>query len=192
MKVHTYLISEVASKLLRDSAIDLAKRGYQVFPLHTTNDGNCTCSKAACPSPGKHPRIKAWKEKASSDPAIVDSFWAKFPDANIGIATGQKSGVVVLDIDGETGEATLKGLAEAHGGLAETLTAITGRGRHLYFKGPNTPIGNAVGKLGPGLDIRGKVATLSLRLPCIAVERPTAGWMPVPPRPRYPTGSYSC
>lgn len=102
-----------------------------MFSVSGMKDGLCACDNPACRSPGKHPCIKAWQEKASSDPIVVDRFWTQFPDANIGIATGQDSGVVVIDIDGEPGEATLKDLAEAHGGLQETLTATTGRGRHL-------------------------------------------------------------
>jgi hypothetical protein len=60
----------------------------------------------------------------------------QWPDASIGLATGQSSGVVVLDIDGAEGEATLKALEEQYGPLPETLSVTTGRGRHLYFEVP--------------------------------------------------------
>jgi uncharacterized protein YdaU (DUF1376 family) len=153
--VHTPVVSDIGAALLRYSAVELAKQGYRVFPLHISSNGKCSCGNPACPSPGKHPRINGWREKASSDPIIVDTFWARFPDSNIGIATGQGSDVVVLDVDGEIGEATLKSLAEAHGGLPDTLTVLTGRGKHLYFKAPGTRLGNRVGTLGPGVDIRG-------------------------------------
>ena len=124
------------SDSLSDAAVQLAQQGYRVFPLHGIVSGKCTCRKANCTSPGKHPRIKQWQSEASSDPGVIAAFWKQWPDANIGLATGKASGVFVLDIDGSAGEAALKVLEERHGSLPPTLTAATGRGRHLYFEVP--------------------------------------------------------
>jgi uncharacterized protein YdaU (DUF1376 family) len=156
MKLETKLVTELKGSSLRSSAVEVANRGYRVFTVCGIKGEYCACGNPACRSPGKHPSIKDWQQKASSDPIVVDRFWTQLPDANIGVATGQESGVVVLDIDGQEGEATLKRLIETHGELPGTLTATTGRGRHLYFQAPDIPIRNGVGKLGPGLDIRGE------------------------------------
>jgi hypothetical protein len=118
-----------------DHAVGFAQKGLRVFPLHGIRSGQCTCGKEQCSSPGKHPRILQWQEKASSDPAVVAALWKKWPDANVGLVTGES--VVVLDVDGSEGEASLKALTDIHGELPETLTVITGRGRHLYFEVPN-------------------------------------------------------
>jgi len=84
--------------------------------------------------------------------------------ANIGIATGPASGILVLDIDGERGRDSLRDLLSQHR-LKKTLIAITGRvddggkqsGWHLYFKYPTgSSIGNSLGPLGDGIDVRGR------------------------------------
>jgi hypothetical protein len=142
-------------KELRTRAVELAGEGRLVFQCHGIEDGHCTCGVPDCSSLGKHPLESGWQKKATCDPALVDSYWERCPNTNIGIRTGKAAGVVVLDIDGEAGEATLKTLIERYGPLPETLIAITGRGRHLYFKVPAEPIRNGVACLGPGVDIRG-------------------------------------
>ena len=54
-----------------------------------------------------------------------------------------------------TGRAALAELERAHAPLPTTLTAATGRGRHLYFDAGQHRIRNSAGRLGPGLDVRG-------------------------------------
>ena len=46
---------ETENKLVAD-ALRYARSGFQVFPLHAVKDGRCTCAKADCKSPAKHPR----------------------------------------------------------------------------------------------------------------------------------------
>jgi hypothetical protein len=71
--------------------------------------------------------------------------------------TGPISGVFVLDVDGNPGKAALKMYQQQGWELPETLTARTGRGRHLYFQWPvGQTIRNSAGKLADGLDIRGE------------------------------------
>ena len=79
------------------------------------------------------------------------------PDANIAVATGRRSGVVVIDVDddhGKSGSATLAGLERKHGRLPDTLTCVTGGGRHLYFAYPGCHVGSTSGVVGDGLDVR--------------------------------------
>lgn len=70
---------------------------------------------------------------ATKDLATIADWWRKWPAANVGIATGEPSGVWVLDVDGAEGEAALLELQANHGILPEVLEARTKRGRHLYF-----------------------------------------------------------
>ncbi len=114
------------------------------------------CRLAVFPlKPGdKAPATKRGFKNATNDASIVDSWWRDCPDQNIGIATGKTSGVWVLDVDGEEGEASLARLVAEHGPLPETVEAITGKGRHIYFRYVEG-IGCTAGSIGLGIDTRG-------------------------------------
>ena len=79
-------------------ALQYGLRGWPVLALHTIKDGVCTCSKrTACGSPGKHPRTQHGVKDASTDTKIIADWWTRWPDANLGIATGAKSGSLSRD-----------------------------------------------------------------------------------------------
>jgi Bifunctional DNA primase/polymerase, N-terminal len=127
--------------------------GFPVVPLHTPRPGGCSCRAGrACPDPGKHPRLKRWRELASTDPAEVRAWWQRWPAANVGLATGVRFDV--LDVDGPGGEAELRGLIQAgvvpRGG---PLARTGGGGWHALFQ--PTGLGNR-GGFCPGLDWRGR------------------------------------
>ena len=71
------------------------------------------------------------------------------------MATGAISGVFVIDVDGPDAEAELRRLEQMHGQLPPTVESITGRGRHAFFKMPRSQVRNSVGKIAPGVDVRG-------------------------------------
>jgi hypothetical protein len=91
---------------------------------------------------------------ATTDPESIVSWWRAVPEANIGVATGGRSGFWVLDIDGDDGEESLLDLIREHGPLPETVEQLTGGGgRHLLFA--HVPdIGNRAA-VRPGIDVRG-------------------------------------
>ena len=133
-----------------------AKAGLLVLPLYEMRNGVCSCRNSECFSPGKHPRLKHGVKQASSDLASIDQWWAQWPDANVGIATGHIVCVLDVDLD-KDGDKSLRWLEVAHGRLPKTWTAVTGGGgRHFFFKMPDEELRNAV-KLWkrPGLDFRG-------------------------------------
>ena len=136
-----------------DSALALASVGYRVIPAHGVIGGNCTCKKGPqCPSAGKHPAITHWQSKATNDPVQITEWWLKNGIFNPAIATGQ--GLVVLDVDGEAGKASLKKLEDRYGPLPITRTVTTGGdGKHYHFS-CTQPVSNSAGTLGEGLDIR--------------------------------------
>lgn len=136
-----------------DAALAYGRMGWRVFPLHTIVDGACSCDKANCTSPGKHPRTKAGFKDASDDATDIERWWRRWPNSNIGIATG--SGLVVIDVDGFAGAQELKALVEANERLPPTLAAETGRGLHLVFK--STPDGPEVRSSARGnVHVRGE------------------------------------
>lgn len=131
------------------AALELAAAGYKVFPCHTPRAaGHCSCARADCESPGKHPRNANGCTGATTDPNQIRDWWGKWSDANIAIATG--SNLVVLDVDPD------KGGTSNGRDLPETIRSVTGSGgEHWYMQGDGERVPNSVELVGPGLDIRG-------------------------------------
>ncbi|MBC8422882.1 bifunctional DNA primase/polymerase [bacterium] len=140
-----------------DFALLYAGLGWRVFPLHSMQDGACSCGNTSCTSPGKHPRTKRGCKDATTDERRIRAWWKRWPDANVAIATGQGSGLVVIDVDprhgGDDSWETLQHELE----LPATWEVRTGGGGvHAYFSYPEgaaITIGASV--LGPGVDHRG-------------------------------------
>jgi hypothetical protein len=100
---------------------------------------------------GKTPLTTHGLKDATLDIPTINAWWGRRPDANIGIATGAASNVVVLDIDGREGEESLKAFPPFRLGWSVN----TPRGMHFYFSHPGHEVRNSAGKLGVGLDVRG-------------------------------------
>jgi hypothetical protein len=117
------ILSPRAAKLsaLGHGAIELARAGAAVFP---------------CKPRGKEPLVEGGFKAATRDEAQIRQWWTRWPSANIGVATGRASGLIVVDVDGEEGEASLAEMVAARGALPATAESKTGRGRHLYFVYP--------------------------------------------------------
>lgn len=120
---------------------------------HVISFERCSCADPECKSPGKHPLHKDWQKLATSDPTLILAGFARHPNANFGIATGMASGVVVLDVDGPEGEASLAELEAKHGALPRAPQVVTSRGRHIYFAAGSIPLRNRAGKAGHGLGV---------------------------------------
>lgn len=122
-----------------EHALFYAEHGWSVFPLKA-ND--------------KTPTVK-WADVCTTEANMIKGWWEFAPASNIGIATGKKSGITVLDVDAShDGYETLAALIEQYGGLPETPVAKTGGGgEHIFFKYAEGTR-NSAGKLGRGLDIR--------------------------------------
>jgi hypothetical protein len=72
-----------------------ASLGWPVFPVHSIENGVCTCRKGRnCGSPGKHPRTKKGFKAVTTDKTKIHRWWKDHPESNIGIATGKVSGLV--------------------------------------------------------------------------------------------------
>jgi len=106
------------------------------------------------PCKGKRPLTDHGYKDASTDASSIGQAWTRNPDANVGLVTGS---VIVVDVDGPEGAKSLEALEAQHGPLPPTLSASTGRGVHRYYRCPEAvTIGNSAGKLGTGVDVRGK------------------------------------
>ena len=141
---------------LEASALQYARLGWAVFPLHSTKHGKCTCGRVSCSSPGKHPRTMNGVKDATKNVDVIRGWWKKWPEANIGLATGVDSGRVVVDVDvkkSKRGDLSLQKLVEAHGGLPETLQAQTpSGGYHFVFQAPTCKMASPM-NVREGIDI---------------------------------------
>jgi len=117
-------------------------RGWSVLPLVARD---------------KRPLV-VWEPLQSSRPSAeqVSNWFSRWPDANIGIVTGEISNLIVLDIDPKHGgDISLDHFERRFGRLPATIEAATGGGgRHFYFAHPGGFIRNRIG-LAQGIDVRG-------------------------------------
>jgi hypothetical protein len=151
------------STIIVDHAISYADRGLSVLPLHRPLEDkdtfSCSCGKSNCSSPAKHPvahLAPAGVHSATTDPYLIRD-WFDYP-WNLGIATGAKSGIVVLDIDPRhQGDESLADLERRHGRLPDTRRFRTGGGgEHILFRHSGAIVPNSAGKIASGIDIRGE------------------------------------
>lgn len=133
-----------------------ARAGLAVFPVHSVIGGRCTCGRADCASPGKHPLTARGFHDATTDDEQVALWWTRWPDANVGIATGAVSRLVVLDVDPRHGgDESLAALCDEFAPLPPTHTIRTGGGGvHYYFRHPGVDVPSRNGHVGAGLDIK--------------------------------------
>jgi hypothetical protein len=125
---------------------------------HRSARGYAKLGLPACPVLGKAPAYcdsHGWGD-ATDDYDDLDRLFLTRRHTGVGIATGQRSGVWVLDIDGPAGLASIRDLIAHHGRLPRGPVARTGGGGwHLWFRWSSEceRLRNRVAFL-PGLDVR--------------------------------------
>ena len=133
-----------------------AERGWPVLPLWwPLPSGACACGRPDCSNPGKHPLTRHGLHDATADPAMIRRWWAHWPQANVGIRTGASSDLLVVDVDGQAGMASLRALRREHDPFPAAWVRTGSEGWHAYLRQPDRQrVPNSVGRLGPGLDVR--------------------------------------
>lgn len=115
--------------------------GWNIFPIKPNQ---------------KEPPLIKWRIESSNDPSQIKRWWAKWPDANIGLDCG-KSGIVVIDVDKRnSGLSNWQAICEEHDIDTNTLQTITpSGGLHIFYKAPE---GVKITNYSPwkdlGIDIR--------------------------------------
>lgn len=112
---------------LKEAAIEYAQQGLAVFPLIPRD---------------KRPLTANGFKDATTDISKIEEWWTINPSANVGIATGDVSGglvVVDMDIDDEEAkdgyQSFVKWMNDNYVILPDTWLSITGRGGyHMMFK----------------------------------------------------------
>lgn len=119
----------------RAAALGYARRGWPVLPLWWAEEGDCACGGTDCGSPGKHPLgtlVPHGVKEATTDAETIRQWWRRYPRANVGVATGPVSGLLVVDLDPRHGGHP----DQLPGPVPRTPTVRTGGGWHLYLAWP--------------------------------------------------------
>lgn len=152
-----------------------ASMGWHVFPQHyplarweqREFNSVCSCRDPNCRKPGKHPMAKTHDghvmvrggfNGATTDSDEIRRWVRNDPRINVGVTTGLRSGIVVVDFDRAQGKKDMAELEELHPGWMEGApTVITGNGVHVYFAHPGAEyrIPSIDKVLRPGTDIKG-------------------------------------
>lgn len=103
------------------AAIEYAKHGWLVLP---------------CVPGEKRPLTKNGVYDATTDEGRIREWWAKWPQANVAVACGEKSGITVVDIDVDEQEGLdeRKNLAELADTPATLIQQTPRGGYHLFYK----------------------------------------------------------
>jgi hypothetical protein len=124
------------SNPFRAAALDYAKRGWPVLPLHPRD---------------KAPNrllVPHGLNDATTELTRIEAWWRRVPEANVGIRTGV--GLDVIDLDGDTARRAF--VASTQKDLTPGLLVRTGRGWHLWFASSGLPTRAGVIE---GVDVRG-------------------------------------
>ncbi|BCL82132.1 bifunctional DNA primase/polymerase [Ktedonobacteria bacterium brp13] len=148
MRVTYSLPTRDYSLSLLYAALDYARKGYRVFPLHScTTNGRCTCGQRSCRRPGLHPLIPGLS-LATTDPVTIARWWHQYEFANVGLATGD--GLLVIEVDPRQG-GDLEAFMQFYV-VPDTAIARTSEGCwQLYFTyNPAFVLRATIDKFGPG------------------------------------------
>lgn len=132
-------------------ALSYAHAGYPVFPCRPrTETVNGRLLK------DKSPYTQHGFRDASTDEKTIRTWWEQWPDAMIGLPTGDGLCVVDLDVDRDTGEPVGAESAKSLGWSELLRSGLHARtpsgGWHAYFSG-DLPCNSE--KIGPKIDTRG-------------------------------------
>jgi putative DNA primase/helicase len=130
------------------AALAYVRAGLRVFPLGVRSKK--PMRSTADGGRGVH--------DATVDAAVVASWWAAESRANIGIACGPESDLLIIDVDGPVGSEELAALERQHAPLPPTRQVTSGRddgGTHYWFRWP-PGVESVRGKLGKKIDVLGR------------------------------------
>ena len=125
-------------------ALAFAEAGIAIIPVRLFREGDRL---------RKRPHIKEWRQRASTDAAVVAEWWREFPAAVSGIVL-EHYGLVVVDCDRHVGHAdgvaAFKSLGEFP---PHPIVRTPSGGEHHYFLQPEPSI--AAGSFADGIDLLG-------------------------------------
>jgi hypothetical protein len=141
----------------RDAALALSDAGFHIFPVRVFPESGRRGILV------KRPALTGWQSLATTDTTRIAEWWDTITGGGIivpGICLGVAD-LLLLDLDrhpgGADGVAAFRGLAAPHPRLRPPIVETATGGYHAYFKQPveGPRMGNAKGRLPPGIDVRG-------------------------------------
>jgi hypothetical protein len=135
------LYGELLRQDIPEYTLAYARLGLSIVAVHGIVGGICTCGKDCGKNAGKHPIaqvVRRGVKDAATCLEKVSGWWRTRPAANVAIACGSVSRIVVVDADGEAGVDELE-----RRGYPVTWTARSGSGGlHVYLEYPGHRVGN--------------------------------------------------
>lgn len=106
-----------------------AGMNFALLPIRPPSSDGVQSGKRPLTAHGHRDAVKGW--------TAVKKAFPIHENCNVAVVTGRRSGLLVLDIDGPVGEATLAKLETKLGKLPDTWVSRTGGGgRHMFFQWP--------------------------------------------------------
>ena len=151
----------VDNESILQELLAIAAQCFKIFPVHSFQEGACTCDNPKCKSPAKHPMTFNGVKDASCDPETIRDWLEQTKGlCNWGLATGNRFGVM----DCEAGDVALDSILKlvlsdclGQGLFNEESPEVRsgGGGKHYYYSLPEgVSIGNLV-QFRPKIDWRG-------------------------------------
>jgi len=120
-----------------EAALTYASWGWHVIPVVPN---------------GKVPATQHGVKDATIDPEQITRWWAQNPDFNIGIAAGERSGIIVFDIDPRNGgDNSWLEWTDAHGAVPDGAMQMTAGGGYHHIADYTPEIRSC--KLTEGVDL---------------------------------------
>lgn len=135
--------------------------GWPVLPVHGVDgNGNCTCGRPSCSSPGKHPATRRGHRDADRE------VFGRFVGPNIGIALGAeyeegiceliyRNALMVIDVDPRNGGAESWKRIVGDNQVNAPTVETGGGGLHVYFACPEGRVLPSIPG-HPGIDVKTK------------------------------------
>jgi Bifunctional DNA primase/polymerase, N-terminal/AAA domain len=140
----------------------LAEARLPVVALWGITSGRCDCGRESCEHAGKHPigpLLPHGVKDASTDAQTVVGWFASYPNANLGVATGHElpggGYSIALDVDPARGGADSLARWEVDNGPLPRNAAVEsgGGGEHIWMRS-SVPLRQSRDHIGPGLEVK--------------------------------------
>jgi hypothetical protein len=120
--------------------LDFAEENFNIMPIRSVSDGECSCGHPECQNQYKHPKISGWTKKpvqpANEIQALIDN---KVFAQSYGIVLSDTD--FVVDFDPRNNENAIEDLNAAVGfdieSECEFIVTTGSGGKHFYFKKPS-------------------------------------------------------
>ncbi len=138
-----------------ETALALARDGYSIFPCHAEGPE----TKRPLPS-------VFWGQQSTTDTKRISAWWNRCPSPIIGLDV-KKSGLIIIDLDGQCGAEDWQDLLADHPDPQAPIVTTPNGGQHIWFRQrPGEARGNGRGSMPKkrrndetgkmeGIDVRG-------------------------------------